>query len=340
MPNYAKWLLKLGLTLAILLVILVKADFRQIFATLALVAPLAVLVALVLAFLQVGVSAARLSLVVALYQRWLPFWDSLRVTLESAFFSQTFVSFFGGDALRIWRIRRCGLPLNQAASAVVLDRLIGVTVNHIFLLAALPWLLAEISDHALRIGLIALASAGVAGFALMLFLGACYGGEHGVAPLPSQLRSTNITRLLRDVATVGRHFLHPGAKLLMAAAASLVVVVINSLIFFVLLLGWKVPIGPAFGCALLIPAVMEIAMLPISIAGWGVREGMAIIAFAGFGVASSVALGSSLVFGLIVLAVGLVGGLLWLVDHREIGTLAAIEVEVAASKDAAAAPNA
>jgi hypothetical protein len=85
---------------------------------------------------------------------------------------------------------------------------------------------------------------------------------------------------------------------------------------------------------------MEIAMLPISIAGWGVREGVAIIAFSGFGVPSPVALGSSLLFGLIVLAVGLVGGLLWLVDHREIGTLAAIEAEVAASEDSAPAANA
>jgi uncharacterized protein (TIRG00374 family) len=339
MPSYAKWLLKLGLTLAILCAILANVDFRQIFTTLALVAPISVLISLLLAFFQAGVAAARLSLVVALYQRRLPLRDSLRVTLESAFFSQTFVSFFGGDALRIWRIRRCGLPLNQAASAVVLDRLIGITVNHVFLLAALPWLLTEISDHAIRVGLVALASAGVAGFAFMLFLGAFYGGERAAGSFPAQIRTTNVTRLLRDVATVGRHFLHPRAKLLMAAMASLVVVLINSLIFFVLLLGWKVPIGPAFGCALLIPAVMEIAMLPISIAGWGVREGMTIIAFAGFGIASSIALGSSLLFGLIVLAVGLVGGLLWLVDHREIGTLAAIEVEVAASKDAAA-PNA
>jgi hypothetical protein len=81
--------------------------------------------------------------------------------------------------------------------------------------------------------------------------------------------------------------------------------------------------------------VMEIAMLPISIAGWGVREGMAIIAFSSFGVPSNVAFASSIVFALIILAVGLVGGALWLVDRREIGTLAAMEGPVIAPDEAA-----
>jgi glycosyltransferase 2 family protein len=339
-PGYAKWLLKAVFTIAILCAIVAKVDFRQIFETLQLITPVSILVGLLLAFLQSGVLALRLSLMIELYQRRIPLWDSVRVTLESAFFSQTFVSFLGGDALRVWRIRRCGLPLSQAASAIVLDRLIGVTVNHIFLLAALPWLLAEISDHAIRVGLIVLAAAGVAGFAFMLILGACYREAGEVGRFPDRIRTTTMGRLALELAGVGRHFLHPGPKLLSAALASLVVTLINSLIFFVLLSGWGMTTGAALGCALLTPAVMEIAMLPISIAGWGVREGVAIIAFSGFGVPSTVALGSSLLFGLIVLTVGLVGGILWLVDHREIGTLAAIEAEVIASKDAAATPNA
>jgi glycosyltransferase 2 family protein len=333
----AKWLFKLAFTMAILGAIAAKVDFREIFATLPLIAPISVGIALVLAFLQSAISAARLSIVIALYQRRLPLRDSFLVTLESAFFSQTFVSFLGGDALRIWRIRRCGLPLAQAASAIVLDRLIGITVNHILLLAALPWLLSEIPDHAIRLGLIALAAAGVAGFVCLLVLGAWYRGSATISPLPNRFRTARIARLMQEVAAVGRHFLRPGPKLVSAALASLAIVLITSLIFFVLLSGWGIAPGAAFGCALLIPAVMEIAMLPISIAGWGVREGVVIVAFAAFGVPSAVALGSSVVFGLIALAVGLIGGIVWLIDHREIGTLGALEVE--SVKDAASIPN-
>jgi uncharacterized protein (TIRG00374 family) len=339
MLKAANWLLKLAFTIAILGAIVAKVDFREIFATLRLIAPISIMIALALALLQSAVAAARLSVVVALHQRRLPLLDSFRVTLESAFFSQTFVSFLGGDALRIWRIRRCGLPLGQAAGAVMLDRLIGITVNHVFLLATLPWLFAEISDHAIRLGLIALAVAGIAGFAFLLFLGAGYGDVAARGRLPARIRGTRMASLIGETAAVGRHFLRPGSKLIAAAAASLVIVLINSAIFFLVLSGWGIATGPALGCALIVPAVLEVAMLPISVAGWGVREGLAILAFASFGVTSTVALGASLVFGLIGLTVGLVGGLLWLIDHREIETLAAIETELAVADEPAAAPN-
>jgi glycosyltransferase 2 family protein len=337
MPAYANWLLKLAFSIAILYVIVAKSNFREILATLQLIAPVSVLLALVLAFLQTGCSAARLSVIVELYNRRLPLGDSFRLTLESAFFSQTFVSFLGGDALRIWRIRRCGMPLRQAASAVVLDRLVGIVVNHVFLLVALPWLLAEINDHRIRIGLIVLAAAGVAGFACVLLLGVFCGTTGG---LTSRLESSRVGRLISEVAVVGRHFLPPGAQLLTAAAISFVIAVINSLIFFVLLLGWGVAPLAAVGCALLVPAVLEIAMLPISIAGWGVREGVAMIAFSGFGVSSHVAFGSSIVFALIALVLGLFGGLLWLVDRREFATLGAIEPQVASNAQIGASEGA
>jgi uncharacterized protein (TIRG00374 family) len=328
MPAYAKWLLKVAFSFAILYVIVAKSNLREILATLQLIAPVSVLIALMLAFLQTACSAARLSVIVELYNRRLPLGDSFRLTLESAFFSQTFVSFLGGDALRIWRIRHCGMPLRQAASAVVLDRLVGIVVNHALLLVALPWLVAEISDHTIRIALVVLAAAGVAGFACVLLLGAFYGTTPGLA---GRLEGSRIGPLVSELAVVGRHFLPPGAQLLSAASISVIIAVINSLIFFALLVGWGVAPLAAVGCALLVPAVLEIAMLPISIAGWGVREGVAMIAFSGFGVSSNVAFGSSIVFASIALVLGLIGGLLWLVDRREFATLGAIEPQVASN---------
>lgn len=328
MPAYAKWLLKVAFSLAILCVIVAKSNVGEIFTTLKLIAPISVLIGLALAFLQSGCSAARLSVIVELYDRRLLLGDSFRLTLESAFFSQTFVSFLGGDALRIWRIRRCGMPLRQAVSAVVLDRLVGIVVNHVLLLVALPWLLAEISNHTIRIALVVLAAAGVAGFACVLSLGAFYGPTSGLA---GRFEGSRLGRLVSELATVGRHFLRPQAQLLTAAAFSFIIALINSVIFFVLLLGWGVAPLAAVGCALLVPAVLEIAMLPISIAGWGVREGVAMIAFSGFGVSSNVAFGSSILFASIALTLGLIGGLLWLVDRREFATLGGIEPQVASN---------
>jgi len=63
--------------------------------------------------------------------------------------------------------------------------------------------------------------------------------------------------------------------------------------------------------ALFLPVIL-ITTLPISIAGWGVREGSMVAAFALVGVPGDAALALSILFGLIVAAISLPGGVLWL----------------------------
>lgn len=52
-------------------------------------------------------------------------------------------------------------------------------------------------------------------------------------------------------------------------------------------------------------------MIPISIAGWGVREGAMVVGLGLVGVSSSTALSVSLLFGGVLVVVGLLGGLIW-----------------------------
>jgi len=52
--------------------------------------------------------------------------------------------------------------------------------------------------------------------------------------------------------------------------------------------------------------------LPISLAGWGVREAVLVVALASFGVPSEAALAMSVLLGLCLIASGLPGGLIWL----------------------------
>ena len=63
---------------------------------------------------------------------------------------------------------------------------------------------------------------------------------------------------------------------------------------------------------LLVPPVVLITMLPISIAGWGVREGAMILALGQIGVAPVDALSLSVLFGLTGLAAALPGAALWM----------------------------
>ena len=62
------------------------------------------------------------------------------------------------------------------------------------------------------------------------------------------------------------------------------------------------------------PPITLIQLLPISFAGWGVREVVLVVALAPFGVPLEAALATSVLLGLCLIAIGLPGGLIWLTD--------------------------
>ena len=61
---------------------------------------------------------------------------------------------------------------------------------------------------------------------------------------------------------------------------------------------------------------MLISTLPISLAGWGVREGAMVAALTFVGVETSEALALSILFGLTLLVVSLLGAIFWLIKRR------------------------
>jgi hypothetical protein len=62
----------------------------------------------------------------------------------------------------------------------------------------------------------------------------------------------------------------------------------------------------------LVPPVMLITMLPISIAGWGVREATLGLAFGYAGLMTNEGVNVSLLFGAVFFIVGAFGGLVWI----------------------------
>src|SRR5689334_18945397 len=73
---------------------------------------------------------------------------------------------------------------------------------------------------------------------------------------------------------------------------------------------------------LLIPPIMLITMMPISIAGWGVREATMMVAFGYAGLAQMDGTVVSILFGLVYFIVGGLGGLVWIFSaEKGAGTL-------------------
>jgi hypothetical protein len=67
----------------------------------------------------------------------------------------------------------------------------------------------------------------------------------------------------------------------------------------------------------LVPPVMLITMLPISIAGWGVREATMGLAFGYAGLMSNEGVNVSLLFGAVSFLVGVFGGLVWILSPEK-----------------------
>jgi uncharacterized membrane protein YbhN (UPF0104 family) len=104
----------------------------------------------------------------------------------------------------------------------------------------------------------------------------------------------------------------------------------------------SIPIQVPTGIALTLPTLL-IMMIPVSIAGWGVREASMIVALGYAGVGAADAFAISVAFGLINVIAGIAGGILWLTGWG-IGKTGpspdtGLEISVTRSGSSAASPT-
>jgi glycosyltransferase 2 family protein len=216
------------------------------------------------------------------------------------FFNQTLPSTVGGDAVRIVLLRKT-LPLRIAANGVLIDRLCALFALLLMGLAGLPWLaqLESSSNAIVTVGVALLC--GFAGMFTLLF----------ADRLPQRIRANRVGMAMSSLSIDARKAMlnaHPGPLVLLT---SVVVHTHVSGIIWLIALGLDLPV--TLGQALvLVPLVMIVSAIPISVAGWGVREGAMVAALGLVGTPAEGAFAVSILFGLTLVLVGLPGGALWL----------------------------
>ncbi len=264
-----------------------------------------------LLLIQQAIASGRLSLVMATLKERLSLKEAVPVSLVGLFFSQTFLSFLGGDAARLWELKREGIGIRNAASGVLLDRLTGIIANHLLILAFLPWSFALMDSPLKRTVLLAVALGGAAAIA-MLFVFAFLRGRVGLEKkLTARLKAVAVIPLLLDLVSVLRVSFTAPLKTLGAVALGLAVNVLNAAMIYVLFADLGIQVS-LFACILVVPLVMELAMIPITVAGWGVREGLMVVAFGLMGVQAGPAFLVSVLFGALSVLFSLVGCGVWL----------------------------
>jgi uncharacterized membrane protein YbhN (UPF0104 family) len=257
--------------------------------------------AIAVTFLQIFVGVLRWREISAECGAPLPTKQAMRFNLIGTFFNQTLPSSIGGDAVRLWLVARGGAGWRAATYSIFVDRAIGLIALAIIIAASLPWSFELIGDPHGRSALLFVDFAALAGGTGFLILGRLQW---------PWLKRWWGTHHLHACSMIGNRVIFSrehGPKL---AVLSVLVHVLAVVIAWCVVQSIAAPVvfGQIF---LLIPPVMLITMLPISIAGWGVREATMGLAFGYAGLMTNEGVNVSLLFGAVTFIVGAFGGLVW-----------------------------
>jgi glycosyltransferase 2 family protein len=188
--------------------------------------------------------------------------------------------------------------------------------------AGLPVLLHILPDARQRYGIVLLLGTALCGL-LALFL---------IDYLPRGLLRFRLFAELAALSREGRRlFARPARS---GAVIGLATATVGLSILAFMLVAESLGVDLSFvSWLVIIPPVSLIQLVPVSLAGWGVRELGFVVVLAGFGVPAEAALAASLLVGLCMILVGLPGGLLWLTGRDITRATAAKSGRVAAGAD-------
>jgi glycosyltransferase 2 family protein len=232
---------------------------------------------------------------------------ALTATFESVFFQQVVPAGIGGDISRGARAYDSGISPQWALIGVVIDRAIGMVFVALTIVAA-----AVLSQSSLigarAFSALLLTSAGIlAGATCATLLGA-----RRTPPWPLA-RTNSVVALLRAFSQCMR-----SPQFLSGVAFQLVcsnVACIASFFFCAQALGVHIGVWDA---AIVIQGMVLVSVLPLSVGGWGLREGAAVVLFAPLGVDAAHAMAVSVLFGLVLTLLGGFGAIIWIASayHR------------------------
>src|SRR5262245_36745991 len=200
----------------------------------------------------------------------LAFNSALQINFIATFFNQVLLSTVGGDGARIWLFARKGAGWAIATYSVLIDRVVGLVVLALIVIACLPYTFSLVDDPIARAVLLVIGFGTVVGAVLVVLTGVQFrqffnrwiltrllsSALYVVAAVCKSYRSATVV----VACSVAIH-------LLTIAAAWCCVKAVAAPVSFVQIL-------------FLMPPVLLVSSMPVSIAGWGVREGSMMIAFA------------------------------------------------------------
>src|SRR5256886_2499566 len=299
--------LKILVSAALLYFSLRKVDLAELVARIDVSSLAWIGVAIAVTFLQIFIGVLRGREISEDCGAPLPTRQAMRFNVIGTFFNQTLPSSIGGDAVRLWLVARSGAGWRAATYSIFVDRAIGLIALAIIIVASLPWSYRLITDPNGRSALLLVDFAALAGGAGFLILGRLRW---------PWLKRWWATHHLHACSAIANRLLFSRRRGPKLAALSLLVHVLTVVIAWCVVRSIAAPVlfGQIFQ---LLPPVILITMLPISIAGWGVREATMGLAFGYAGLMANEGVNISLLYGAVSFIVGAVGGLVWILSAEK-----------------------
>lgn len=293
---------KILISAALLYLALRKVDLSELFSRFTVTSLFWIGAAIAVAFLQIFVGVLRWREISAECGAPIELARAMRYNVIGAFFNQTLPSAIGGDAVRLWLVARAGAGWRAATYSIFVDRAIGLVALAVLIVASLPWSYSLITDPHGRSALLLVDLAALAGGFGFLIFGA----------LPWRwLKTWWATHHIHACAVIANRVIFSRKRGPIVAIMSFAVHVLAAVVAWCVVQSIAAPVRFS-DVFLLVPPVMLITMMPISIAGWGLREATMGLAFGFAGLAATEGVNISLLFGAVYFIVGAIGGLVWI----------------------------
>jgi uncharacterized membrane protein YbhN (UPF0104 family) len=210
----------------------------------------------------------------------------LRIVFVGLFFNQVLPTGVGGDAVRAWRCSKLGIGLGATVRSILLDRAWGYTVVVTLFIAVLPSLFQVLPQARERAGVVAVLVAAIPALLALVSLDC----------LPRPLLRLRLVAPLAELSRDGRRLLmHPGRC---GVVLGLSILTIGLTVVAFKFIGDSIDSQVSLGVwAMVVPPVTLIQLLPVSLAGWGVREMTLVAVLGSFGVPAEAALAISILLG-------------------------------------------
>jgi len=298
-------LLKVIVSLGLITFLINQVDFKAIVNILKNVDITMIIYAMILLTIQVFIATTRWQFVLKCQKIMLGYKNTLQILWSGLFFNQAMPSSVGGDVIRGYYLKKQGMTLGRATLGVLMDRLFGMVGLALLVVASLPLLFDLINDSIARSGVLFIAF-GISLALLFIFF---------TDKLPGNFSHLKVIRGFYSLSQDGRHCISKNYNGVIIIIISILIHLISVVTVMTMAIGLGINVEWS-GFLLIIPLVTLMMVVPISIAGWGVREGVMVVGFGYLGVAPEAALALSILYGLLMLVVALPGGIVWILKRN------------------------